>query len=512
MMTEVPCYHRHDFALSSRTSHENPFLVAVSADFEDDRGHTVARVPGFFAGDGTWIVRFSPPTTGEWRGRTSSDDPALDGLEVGPIRAIHNENARVHGVLGLDPTYRRRFAFQDGERFAPLGFECDWLFSLHQSSPARFRQLVDLLAARGFNYIVTSLYAHTGFSDLSREDVYAPPARYIFGGTNESPDHARLNLEFFEAFDTMMDELQSRGIIVHLMLQVQNKHVNWPPRRSAEDDLLWRYVVARYQAYGNLVWDIGKESYYLLREFGNHDYTLERIALVRETDAYHHLVTVHDAMGDSPAVTSLVDDVCDFVSDQIHLGDVDAYQREAARRFRSTGKPYLNIEYGYEQGAEDIETYQSETTRPWQEVLLWTYAIYFGGGFPCYYYSNAAWDLITWEPEPPGWQRYRHLADFMGSLDLNKLVPDNEFVDRGHCLAAPGRQYAVFLPEGGDVRVDLTAVRGEVSCDWMDIYTGERAAKSVEGGPFRAELANPLSSRDHPCVVALTAEATSASV
>jgi hypothetical protein len=100
----------------------------------------------------------------------------------------------------------------------------------------------------------------------------------------------------------------------------------------------------------------------------------------------------------------------------------------------------------------------------------------------------------------------------MGSLDLNKLVPDNEFVDRGYCLAAPGRQYAVFLPEGGDVRVDLTAVRGEVSCDWMDIYTGERGTSRVEGGRFHTDLTNPLGERDNPCVVAIGSQSHGATV
>jgi hypothetical protein len=163
----------------------------------------------------------------------------------------------------------------------------------------------------------------------------------------------------------------------------------------------------------------------------------------------------------------------------------------------------MNIEYGYEEGVDPIETYRSETTRPWQDILLWTYAIYFGGGYPCYYYTNTAWDLVKYRPEPPGWRRYRYLMDFLKARDFNALAPDNELVDRGFCLAHPGREYLVFLPEGGEARIDLTASRGGVACDWMDIYTGERAASAAEGGGLAVSLSNPLSEPAAPCVVAV---------
>jgi hypothetical protein len=502
---EVSQFHIHDFELESNTQHANPFAAQLSASFSHESGQQIEHVPGFYDGERKWIVRFCPTLEGLWRGRTASADSDLDGLDLGPVRCIPNENPAVHGRLVVDPHHSRRFAFEDGTQFVPLGFECDWLFAVHQADPARFRQLVDLIATRGFDYIVTNLYAHTGFAEPTPGWHFAPPKLYLFGGTNEKPDHSRLNIAFLRDFDRMMGSLHEKGMVVHLMIQVQNKHVSWPSRRSQEDDRFWRYVVSRYQAFGNLVWDVGKESYYLQREAGTHDYTLGRISLIRETDAYDHLVTVHDAAGDSAASDSPADVACDFVSDQVHLGGVDLYNHEAIRRFQESGKPYINIEYGYEEGVDAINTYRSETTRPWQDILLWTYAIYLGGAYPCYYYTNAAWDVVKWDPEPPGWQRYRYLADFIEPFDFNKLIPDNEFVDRGFCLAEPGRQYLVFLPEGGDTRIDLTAVsNGQgVAVEWMDVYTGERARRPLKSKTFTTLLANPLADPSSPCVVAV---------
>jgi len=504
-------HHVHDFVLQSKTQHANPFLAELSAEFVHHSGETIKGLPGFYDGDRGWVIRFSPTCEGEWRGITASSDPDLDGMLLGPVRCVPNQNPRVHGRLGIDPAHRRRFAFEDGVPFVPLGFECDWLFALHQVDPQAFRDGVDLIAERGFNYIVTNVYAHIGFSEIGHEWVFGPPRRYVFGGTNERPDHSRLDLDFFRDFDQMLDWLHAKGIIAHLMIQVQNKQVRWPQRRSAEDDLYWRYVVARYQAYSNVVWDVGKECYNLVNELGSHDYTVDRIGLIRRTDAYRHLVTAHDTAADSAGQDSPADRACDFVSDQVHLQDIGKYHREAAERLRAGRKPYFNIEYGYEQGVEPVPTFHSGGTRPWKDILLWTWAIYLGGGYACYYYSNTAWDLVKFRPEPPGWKRYRYLMDLLSTLNVNAMEPHDELVDRGFCLADPGRQYLVFLPEGGDtdLALDAAPTGATAECLWMDAFSGARRSVGVRMTASRICLRNPLDDPSHPCAVAITASVES---
>ena len=522
---QVELHHVHDFTLrapggpaparklrrlpaaagaqSSRGG--NPFEVELSATFVHESGAAIENVPGFYDGDGAWLVRFRPTREGIWRARTSSPARELDRRELGPITCVPGANPNVHGQIVIDRAHPTRFAFEDGSRCVPLGFECDWLFSVHQSKPARARSLIDLLAERGFNYIVTNVYAHTGFSDAARDDVYGPPAMYVFGGTNDAPDHSRLNVDFFRDYDGLLSYLHANGIVAHLMVQVQNKKVNWPARRSREDDMFWRYVVARFQAFPNVVWDVGKECCKLLKETGSHDYVLERIRLIREADAYSHLVTVHDPVANSAGTDSPVDDACDFVSDQVHLGEAGRYSREAAERVRLAAKPYLNIEYGYEEGVDAIETYTGRTTAPWQDVLLWTWAIYLGGGYPCYYYSNTAWDLVKPDPEPPGWRRYRHLAAFLARLDLGPMRPESGATGTGLCLAEPGRQYLALLPGGGDLEIDLSAVpeRARADVEWMDIRSGERARSAVDNPGRATRLGNPFPGAATPCVVAI---------
>lgn len=523
-IAEVPQYDIYDFLLDSDTIHENAFMVDLFATLEHESGEKIENIPGFYNGNGKWVIRFSPIKKGRWCGKTTSNDPKLSGIDLGEILCVENENPEIHGALQIDPEHPQKFAWTDGTPFVILGFECDWLFSYHQEKPEKCREHVELINNRGFNYIVMNIYAHVGFSQPDRGKgtviipgtVYAPSRMYVFGGTNDEPDHTKLNVDFFKDYDKMMSILHEKGIVAHIMIQVQNKRVNWPGRLSAEDDMYWKYVVARYQAFGNVVWDIGKESYNLLKETGSHEYTKNRIDLIRKMDAYDHLVTVHDVEGGSTGRVSEVEEVCDFCSDQIHLKDIDRYNREALTKLRIYPKPYLNIEYGYELGAEDLKTYRSGTTVPWKDVLDWTYALYLAGAYPGYYYSNTSWDLIKFEPEPEGWVRYGYLKNVLDSISFNNMTSMNEMVARGYCLADPGKEYLIYLPAGGDAVVDLTAIpsihgeRGQlegsdaqVTGDWMEIYTGECQQVEIKASGWSTRIENPFDDKSQPCVLVI---------
>jgi hypothetical protein len=512
-------YHPYDFKLTNNCEHSNPFTVVLSAEFTHESGEVRSGITGFYDGNSTWVVRFSPSLEGRWTGKTTSDETTMDGISLDPLNVVPSKNPKIQGLLGIDPEHIQRFQFENGNDFVPIGFECDWLFSYHQADPDQCMRHVDRIVEGGFNYVVTNLYAHTGFAARINDDprpvdpnyLYAPSDLYIFAGTNNEPDHSRLNPAFFQDFDTMMHGLLERGVVVHLMIQVLNKVVNWPERSSAEDNLFWNYVVARYQAFGNLVWDICKESKYLLRDTGSHDYTLNRMALIRSCDAYGHMLTVHDAeTRNAGSDFSEPDRQSDFVNDQVHLGDTDGYNREAIRRLKSLPKPYMNIEYGYELGMDPLKTYRSKTTTTWDNVLKWTWAILAAGAYPCYYYDNTSWDVIKFEPEPPSWARYRELKAFIDTLPFNSMTADNEYVDRGMCLADSGNVYMVYLPNGGDFTLDLSGVDNDIqlAADWMEIYTGARKQGMVEKeakrtGGFMTPLTNPFGDDVAPCVVAV---------
>ncbi len=74
----------------------------------------------------------------------------------------------------------------------------------------------------------------------------------------------------------------------------------------------------------------------------------------------------------------------------------------------------------------------------------------------------------------------RRLAEEVG---MDGMVPRPELASTGYCLSEEGRVYLVYLPEGGEVRVDLLGVRGRVRAEWLDPRTGKaRDGGEAEGG------------------------------
>lgn len=63
-------------------------------------------------------------------------------------------------------------------------------------------------------------------------------------------------------------------------------------------------------------------------------------------------------------------------------------------------------------------------------------------------------------------------------MDLAAATPRGDLASSGYCLANPGSQYLVYLPDGGEVTVDISAADGGLAVEWLDPRTGQ----AVEGG------------------------------
>lgn len=85
-----------------------------------------------------------------------------------------------------------------------------------------------------------------------------------------------------------------------------------------------------------------------------------------------------------------------------------------------------------------------------------------------------------WEPVRRALGLTRQLAERM---DLAGMAPRPDLASTGYCLANPGKEYLVYLPEGGEVRVDLASAPGQMKVEWFDPRTGAAADRgTVPGG------------------------------
>jgi len=88
-----------------------------------------------------------------------------------------------------------------------------------------------------------------------------------------------------------------------------------------------------------------------------------------------------------------------------------------------------------------------------------------------------------------------HSLALANRMNLAAMTPRNELASTKFCLASPGEEYLVYLPDGGKVTVDLSAAKTALSVEWFDPGSGKtKRAKAVRGGarrdftaPFRGD-------------------------
>lgn len=461
----VAKWQPHDFAFTTQTKVENPFAVRFAATVKGPDGKIFTQ-PGFYDGEGTWKVRVSANQLGAWSLVTQSDLAELNGKTAAFI-CTTKPNSKIHGGLRVDEKHPHHFVFEDGTRFYMMAYECDWLWALDTTDPKlkTINPFLDKLAAHGFNDVILNTYSHdtSWRAGKTGDDDFGPPPIYPWEGGNAQPDHSRLNLAFWQHYDRVIQALNERGMMAHVLLKVYNKKVKWPERGSANDDLFFRTIMARYAAYPNMIWDFSKEAH----NEKDLNYKLGRLRFVRENDPYHHLTTVHD--DDSNNDAGAFDALTDFRTDQQHSKLREKILAQRQRR----AWPVANVEFGYEQGigGPEDKTYRIAQTpeefvgRAWEVAMV--------GGYTAYYYTYTAWDVLRPEHTPKGYTYFKQFRDFFESTRYWELSPTENVASAGWVLGNPGKEYVVCLKEGKPFTLKL-GTRGEWKGEWFNPLTAQR--------------------------------------
>ena len=452
----------------------DPFGVEFGARFTGPDGEVLC-VPGFYDGGTTYVVRFAPPQEGQWVYVTNASLSALAGL-TGCVQAMPAREG-CHGPIVQHPSRPQRLAYADGTSYYLMAFEVDWLFALDALNPDGIPQterLVDCIADYGFNHAIMNVYAY----DVSwAQDAAVPtdyefraPAVFPYGGSNAEPDFTRLNPAFFQRLDRVIRYLERRGIVAHLMIYVWNKLVSWPLAYSEADNRYFDYVVARYQAFSNVVWDISKEA--LGYGHASIDYIVDRIHRLRRGDAYQRLLTVHDY-----AFCARHPELVDIISIQTWRSEL---HHEMARvRDAHPNQPILNIEHGgYERGP--YWTFRGDYVDP-EVCLIRNYECVFAGSYSTYYWQDSSWNVVIPDPmglpaaQRPHFDTYRHLATLFTRYDFADLVAGGSYASSGFTLSNERDLFMFWLPaENYALHVVLPAGAPRVlNVTWFNPFTGE---------------------------------------
>jgi hydrogenase maturation protease len=460
---QLPKWQPHDFQFKSDSKHENPFSVIFSATVNSPDGKSFS-MPGFYDGDGTWKVRLSPILEGSWSLKTNSDDPSLDGKSISFI-CVPNNDPKAHGGLLVDASNPYHFVYEDGTRYFMNGYECDWLWALDMDDPnlPTINSFLDTLAFYGFNDIILNAYAHdtSWAKGKTSEYDYGPPPKYAWEGTNENPIFDRFNLSFWSHYDRVIDAMNSRGITAHIMIKVYNKMVNWQAKESDEENLYFIWLIARYSAYPNVIWDFSKEA----NNEKDLDYKLNRFKFLRDHDPYNRLITNHDDK--LTYDTGVYNGVLDFRSDQQH----SHWHEKILSQRKQNVWPLVNVEFGYEHGPGGVEDKTYGVVQSPEEVCRRAWEICMAGGYIAYYYTYTAWDIIKPNEIPPGYAYFKYLYEFFNQAEYWLMEPVDELVSDGYCLGNKGKEYVVFLNEAKSFKIKLDD--GKFNARWFDPFKGK---------------------------------------
>lgn len=457
----------------------NPWMLKWKTVFTSESG-TVLSVPGFYDGGNRWITRFSAPEPGDWNYQVFSDWDKLNGksgsITIGADELNEQE-------IEIDKKNPRRLNWSDGSDYFLLGFECDWLGLLDHEVEGipKAELLMNSMEANGFNHVVMNVYARDTewpwMEGRNTEHDYSNPPLWPFAGNWEKPDYSQLNPEFFHKLDQVIEGLQQRNIISHLMIYVWNKKVPWPNLGGVEDNTFFDYVISRYQAYSNIVWDISKEA--ILYGDCTDEFISERCRRVRSADAYNRLVTVHDR-GYCERNPQMVD----ILSTQTWSTDLFGDMKDLAAEYHY--KPVYNIEHGG-YAVCPYNVFPGAYDDP--EVCLdRNFQCVFAGVYSTYYWQGCSWSIVFPDMESlpddvkPRLEFFRYMADFFREYPYNEYFILDSKTDSGgfwlqhisenrRLLYKPPGHYACYAGNGPD-----TPYKGSVPehVIWFNTLTGEK--------------------------------------
>jgi hypothetical protein len=491
----VKKWQPNDLVFTSANAPADAITTRLTAKFTGPGG-VVITVPGFFSEANTWTVRFSATREGTWTYETTSPDAQLNG-KTGSLTCVANTDTNARGFIQIDPSSPYHFVWENGDRHFKLGYELDWLGQMPQDGSAANRaavdQLLDMLVANGFTDVLLSSYTDITPSSWKGQNSPLNGGRYDFGptkqmpwlGTKSSPQRNTVNPGYWRNFDYAVDALFKRGLIGHLYISGQsNKYVSGGGPTSgsdAEEAAYATYVVVRYQAYPNIIFDYQKEAPKL-----SQSEQLKRLDIIESADGYSlRLRTAHDGDQITDKVTALPR--YDFRTDQFHNSDDYGEVLKQRDNLKPGGWPVYIAESNYQRPNSGPPGNFSDGSSP-ASMIDQALEYVMAGGYYAYYYEMHAWDLVKYDEVPAELSTFGNLARFMAKTKWHQLTPNDSLIGGGsegkHVLANAGKEYIVLLGrnQGSAVlQVSGVATSAPLSGRWLNLITGQEVAVTNVG-------------------------------
>ncbi len=408
-----------ELSLEAREAHDDPFnTITVDAIFTDPDGKTL-RVPAFWDGGKTWKVRYSSPHIGVHRFCSECSDTRDAGLNgvTGTVQvsAYTGDNPLCkHGPVRVAANHRY-LQYADGTPFFWLG-DTWWMGLCHRLHwPDEVKTLAADRKKKGFNVIqiVAGLYP----------DMFPFDPR----GANEAgfpweANYARIRPAYFDASDRRIEFLADQGF-TPCIVGAWGYYMQWMGVEKVKQH--WRYLIARYGALP-VVWCAAGEAnlpWYLSKGFPYDDRKqvtqwTEVMRYIRQTDPYHHPLTVHP--------TGIGRLSARHATDDPGLLDIDMLQTPHAER-AAVQPTVSNVQQSYNEkptmpvidGEAAYEMLFDNLPTEWTRQMFWLCMTNGAAGHT--YGANGIWQCNR-PGQPHGPSPYHHGGVGYGIIPWNEAM------------------------------------------------------------------------------------------
>lgn len=502
-LTVVPKWDRFEHSFRSSLNYTNAIQSAeLRAIFTSPSGNS-QMVFGFWDGNRTWKVRFSPNEVGKWFYSTSCSDTNNTGLHnqsghfictAATGRTIFDKHGPIHVFQD-----GRSLAHEDGTPFLWLGDTAwngallsdrqEWDFYIRERTRQKFTAV----------QWVTTQWRASPNGDRDGQLAFT------------GDDQIAINPKFFQRLDEKVEALNRAGLLnVPVLLWAigsgSNPRVN--PGYTLQEDqaaLLARYMIARWGA-NDVVWILPGDGDYR----GPKAERWKRIGRAVFGDEPHAPVILHPQGMHWILDEFRAEGWLDIQGYQSGHGDDDRTLKwifegpPATDWKKSPPRPFINLEPPY----ENHVAYQSKTPispHTVRRAIYWsllnapTAGVTYGG------HGVWGWDDGTKPPTDhpntgiplpwrqalvmPGAEQMMHLATFFTAIDYWRLRPagasevlanqPGHEAPRRHIAAArseTGDLVVIYIPEDRSVDVLQTSLPRDFSASWFNPRTGQNSS------------------------------------
>lgn len=450
--TEVKKWNLFEVKIPNDNTYQNPFTdVELNVKIICPDGKVLNHF-GFYDGNHTWKIRFSPDEIGNWRYKAHFSDNSISTEGIfkctpsGEAGRIINDKNNPFWLSRCDTLNYLFRSFHVGDRF----FAENWDDPNNPNDGNKRTLFLNWLQKNKYNML--SIASFFGNRDEKGR-----------GQGWDTPQLWPLKITEFRKMEQILDTLQKRDIMVFPFAGFFGAKAEWPVNHT-EQVVYIKYILARIGHYPNIIFNIaGPEPFYkVFRVPQAYQGAMRRAdvnrlgRLIDSLDIYDHVLTLHRMKPASEFGDPFIDEPwCDMSTLQ---GPTTTDHEKLFSQLLMNHNRYKS-QYAQETlwpGNKNHPAYTKTEIKRNFIAILFSGAVLNYADMEGNSSSGFSGTLDLNDVKPFKHEIAKEIWDWFQTIPFHQMTPRQDLVlSGGYCLADEGVEYYVFAPEGKSFQLFL---------------------------------------------------------